>query len=566
MLKVLDDDDLKDAFAEPDAYVRGETKEILDAALYPWLMSHTRAELTAAAQAVGWPLTAVNTPTEVLEAAHLHQRGYWVQWDHPDRGTVLLPGPPYRHAESGWQFRRGAPRLGDRCPEEAPAIRRPLSWRGPHDPERPPLRGVRVLDFTQVWSGPYATQLLADLGAEVIRVENPSRFPPSTKGFEPRPDTKMVFGALLAGYAPPVSGRPDRPFNRHSMNNAVSRNKLSCSLDPSRPEAKELFLRLIERSDVFIENLKANALHKMGIHERELCERNSRLVVLRLPPAGLNGEWSTLKGLGSHFDGLSGLSWLLGHHDEELSDAAPAVYMDAATGPAAAFAILAALHHRDRTGRGQRIEMAQLENVIAHIGDVLVDLQLGVTPQRFGNRDRYWAPQGIYAGQGKFRWLAISVTSDAEWSALAHAIGGATLGADERYRRSEDRLRHHDELDELLAAWTAQRDVVGSFHLLQAAGVPASPILVDDLLESDANAAHRGWIRPLRSTDVGDHPHLGHAFGGLPQAWQRGSPALGEDNRYVYQDILGLDDEDYEQLLELRIAVEDYLDQNLRPL
>src|SRR6202035_1377685 len=117
-------------------------------------------------------------------------------------------------------------------------------------------------------------------------------------------------------------------------------------------------------------------------------------------------------------------------------------------------------------------------NVIGHLGDVLVDLQLGVPAQRDGNRDRYWAPQGVYRGRGEFRWLALSVTSDAEWSALATVVGGGALAADERYRRCVDRLARQDELDDLLSAWAARHDVVDAFQVLQGAGVPASPVLV----------------------------------------------------------------------------------------
>ncbi len=568
MLDVLDDDDLRAAFAHPDVYLRPETKAALDAALYPWLLAHTRAELTAIAQAAGWPFTGVNTPGEVLEAAHLRQRDFWAHVGEVDgagggRRQVRVPGPPYRHAEGGWRVRRDPPALGSSHPDEV-VRRTPVRWGGPRDPAVPPLRGTRVLDLTTVWSGPYATQLLADLGAEVVRVENPSIFPPSTKGFEPRPNQKMVFGGLLAGYGPPPEGRPYRPYNRHAMNNSVSRNKRSCTLDPRRPEARELLLALADRSDVFIENLKASALHHMGIHEGELLERNPRLIVVRMPPAGLSGEWSAFKGLGAQFDALSGLSSLVGHHNEELVDAPLAVYMDAATGPAAAFAVLAALHHRDATGRGQLVEMAQVENVITHLGDVLADLQLGVPPERSGNRDPRWAPQGVYACRGAFRWLAVSVTTDAEWAALTAVVGGATL--DPRFQRAVDRLARRDELDKLLAEWASGRDVTEAFHALQAAGVPSSPVLVNELLDADPQVAARGWLRPLAATDVGTHPHLGHAFRGLPMAWDRGSPGLGEDNRYVLQGILGLDDATYERLVEQRIAVSDYLDGDLNPV
>jgi crotonobetainyl-CoA:carnitine CoA-transferase CaiB-like acyl-CoA transferase len=560
MLDVLDDDRLRTAFAHPDAYVRDETKAAIDAALYPWLLSHTRAELTAVAQAAGWPFTGVNAPEEVLESPHLRERGYWAECE-----GVRLPGPPYRHRDGGWRLRRGAPALGE-CTGGVRPAHAPVRWQGPADPAVPPLRGVRVLDLTTVWSGPYGTQLLADLGAEVVRVENPALFPPSTKGYAPRPNLKMVFGGLLAGYAAPHEGRPDRPYNRHAMNNSVSRNKLSCTLDPRRPEGRELLLALVERADVFIENLKLSALDRIGVRVEELLARNPRLVVVRVPPAGLTGDWSRYKGLGAQFDALAGLSWLSGNHDEELVDAPLAVYMDSATGPAAAFAVVAALHHRDATGRGQLVELSQLENMTGHLGDMFVDLQLGVPAERFGNRDRYWAPQGVYRGAGEFRWLAVSVTDDAEWAALAAIIGGDALATDGRYARAVDRLARQDELDHLLSAWVSGVDVVEAFDRLQAAGVPASPVLVDDLLEADPNAVARGWLRPLPSTDVGTYPHAGPAFAGVPLEWRRGSPALGEDNQYVYQGILGLDDAAYARLVEQRIAVEDYLDADRNPV
>ena len=258
--------------------MRPETKEILDTALYPWLFSHTRAEATELAQTAGWPLTGVNTPEEALEADHLHQRGFWVNVEDPNAGPLAMPGPPYRHAEGGWRMRRAAPRIGEHDAEVDAELRVdvPEPARGEADPELPPLHGVRVLDFTTVWSGPYLTQLLADLGAEVIRVENPSVFPPTTKGYLPRPDAGMMLGPLLSMYAPPAPGHPDRPYNRHAMNNSIARNKLSCTLDPRRPEARELLMRLVEQSDVFIENLKASTLHQIGIHESELLDRNPR--------------------------------------------------------------------------------------------------------------------------------------------------------------------------------------------------------------------------------------------------------------------------------------------------
>jgi crotonobetainyl-CoA:carnitine CoA-transferase CaiB-like acyl-CoA transferase len=375
----------------------------------------------------------------------------------------------------------------------------------------------------------------------------------------------MMLGPLLSMYAPAAPGHPDRPYNRHAMNNSIARNKLSATLDPRGPEGRELFMRLIELSDVFIENLKASTLHHIGIQESELLDRNPRLLVLRVPPAGLTGDWASYTGFGAQFDGLSGFSFLTGHHDSEMVETPATTYMDAATGSAGAFAIVAGLHYRDATGRGQVIELAQMENSLNHLGDVFVDLQLGIEPRRVGNRDPLHAPQGVYQCRGEHRWLGITVTDDQAWAALARVIGHAELADDPRFARTEDRYAHHDELDELIRAWAAEQDVMEAFHALQGAGVTAGPLLDEDMLSSDPHVAARGWIRPLGSRDVGTHLHIGYAFQGVPQTWWRGSPVLGEDNDYVYKKLLGLDD-DYERLVAAKIIVDDYLDADGNPV
>lgn len=563
MLEVLGDDAAKEAFARPDAFDRPETKEILDVAVYNWLLTHTRAEATRAAQQAGWPLAGVNEIPEVLAAEHLHQRNFWVHVDDPKRGALDLPGPWCLFDEGGWALRRRAPELGEHTGEviaeldATPGPQSALPVGESHRPHRPVLDGIRVLDLTTVWSGPYATMLLADLGAEVIRVENPFVLPPTTKGYSPRPVLSNA-GYLGSMYGPLAPGRPDRPWNRHAMNNSLARNKLSVSIDTRRPEGLELLMRLAETCDVFVDNFKANGLSRIGIDVSALQRRNPRLIIMRLPPTGLSGDWAGYTGFGAQFDGLTGMLSIAGHANSEPTDSPATTYMDGATGPAGAFAVLAALRYRAATGRGQFLELSQSENILNHLGDIYLDAQLGLQPGRLGNRDQTRAPQGLYHSADE-RWLAISVGDDPAWRALAELIGRPELADDPRYATAAERRAHHDELDTLLQQWVATRPALDSFHQLQAHRIAAGPLMDEQVFSSDPHVQAREWLRPLTSTDVGTHLHPGQPLRGMPQAWRRGSPNLGEDNEYVYKKILGVSDEEYEHYRREHILAEDYL-------
>jgi crotonobetainyl-CoA:carnitine CoA-transferase CaiB-like acyl-CoA transferase len=562
MLAVLDDDQARAAFARPDAFDRPETKEVLDVAVYTWLATHTRAEATAAAQAAGWPLAGVNLAEEVLAADHFHQRGFWVHTDDPVAGSIDVPGPWCRFAEGGWSIRRLAPALGSddsidstgdaesESSEVTPVARGVTA--------RPPLEGIRIVDLTTVWAGPYATMLLADLGAEVIRVENPFVLPPTTKGYHPRPVLTNP-GYLASMYGPAAPGRPDRPWNRHAMNNSIARNKLSATIDTRRPEGLDLLYRLVEVSDVFIDNFKAAGLEHIGIDVAELQRRNPSLIIVRMPPTGLTGDWAGYTGFGAQFDGLTGLLSICGHTGSDLTSSPATTYMDGASGPAAAFAIMAALRYREGTGRGQFVELSQSENVINHMGDLFVDRQLGVEPCRYGNRDRWRAPQGLYRTEGGHQWIAISVPNDATWKTLAKAIGRPDLGDDPELADLRGRHAHHDRLDRAIAEWTETRSTSDAFRILQEVGVPAAPMFDEEMFNTDPHFAARGWQQPLESGDVGTHLHPGLAFRGVPQVWRRGSPTLGEDNEYVYKTILGVSGEDFEGYRKANILAEDYL-------
>jgi crotonobetainyl-CoA:carnitine CoA-transferase CaiB-like acyl-CoA transferase len=238
--------------------------------------------------------------------------------------------------------------------------------------------------------------------------------------------------------------------------------------------------------------------------------------------------------------------------------------MDSVTGPAGSFATLAALHYRAATGRGQVIELAQSENLLTELGDVFVNLQLGTAPQRFGNRDPYRAPQGVYPCSDGC-WLGITVQNDHAWLGLTRVLGRADLAENERLAKVAGRQAAHDELDDAIVAWAATVTADAAFHALQDAGIAAAPCESDAMLASDPQIVARQWIRPLASLDVGTYNHLGHAFRGIPLAWERGAPTLGQDNEYVFKEILGVDDDGYKRLVAEGVATNDYLDRDGNP-
>ncbi len=569
MLATLDDEGLREVFRDPNVWTKRETAEAVDAVLYPWLLERTQREVLEAAQSHGWSSAVLNDLVGVMNSDHLYQRGFWSHVDHPEGGSLKLPGPSFRLTEGGWSLRSLPPALGADDPVSiAEALAdRPTRPSIPTPARHLPLEGIRVIDLTTVWAGPFTTMLLADLGAEVIRVENPWVFPTSTKGMQPRPSTSDigVLGVLQAGYGPPVEGRPDRPYNRHSMNNSVTRNKLSVSMDIRRSEGHALLMELIKASDVLVENFKPTSLPDLGIHPSALLSANPGLIVLRMPATGLNGDWSSWMGFGPQFDALSGMLWLCGHRDSEPMDRpASTTYMDAASGPTAAFATLAALRYREHTGRGQIIEFAQIENVINHLGEALVDLQLGgESPGPMGNRDPWRAPQGIYpCADG--RYLAVSVGDDSQWRRLCQMLGREDLVA--RAPHLADRQAIHDELDEVLGEWLRRFDADDLFHRLQAGKIPAAPMMDDAHLVLDPQVVAREWLRPLESLDVGVHLHPGHIFSGVPQSWDRGSPVLGQDNEYVYRELLGVIESDYDAYRRSQLLSDDYLDAQGLPL
>jgi crotonobetainyl-CoA:carnitine CoA-transferase CaiB-like acyl-CoA transferase len=211
------------------------------------------------------------------------------------------------------------------------------------------------------------------------------------------------------------------------------------------------------------------------------------------------------------------------------------------------------------------VDVSQLENVVQHLGDVFLNLQLGIEPGRIGNRDPLMAPQGVYPAAGEGQWIAITVADDGAWRALATEMGQPQLADDPRFGDVTGRYANHDELDALIGSWTAGHSSGALFHSLQRLGIAAGPVLDAADFASDPHVVDRGWLQPLESYDVGTHPHPSYPYRGAPQVWSHGSPTLGEHNEYVYKDILGVSDQDFDRYAEQRMLATDYLDRDGNP-
>lgn len=412
-----------------------------------------------------------------------------------------------------------------------------------------PLKGLRVIDFTVVWSGPTVSMYLSDLGAEVIRTDNPWVFPSSTRGLVARPTPAQMAMMGIMGGAFPDSDPGEFPWDRNAMFNWHARGKKLATLDLRKESGREVFLKLVEKSDVLVENNNIKVLDHLGIGVDTLHKVNPRLVILRLPPLGMDGPYSTFLGLGAHFEAFAGVTAVRGYPDSAPATTTSVFQMDPAAGAVGAFAVMAALRRRKRTGVGEVVALPQVENEMNHIGEMFIDAASTGNPSLpLGNRDRNFV-QGVYPASGEDRWVSITIRDDADWAAVVSELGNPAWAADARFGSQAGRLAAQDEIDAQLSAWTSQRTRDEVFHALQARGVPAGPLYDEADIFGDPHVAERGLLRELDSVNAGRYKYPAHHWHwtGPAMKWEPVG-AMGADNEYVYKEVLGLSDAAYAKL------------------
>ncbi len=381
------------------------------------------------------------------------------------------------------------------------------------------LSGVRILSFTTGVAGPNAGRVLAQCGAEVIKIE-------SRRGGV---DSFRFFTSDDSLDAAP----------RFIESNL---NVRSAQLNLKHPTGVRLLKELAARSDVVMDNFRADVLPRMGLGPDDLRAVREDLIVLKMPGLGCDGpkhRWGTW---GSTLTAVSGMTYLWNHPDQPRPVGSQGVYPDYLTGGFAPAVVIAALLYRRRTGRGLFLDMAQVEATAYMLGvSFLEALVNGREPQPRGNDWPYAAPHNVYPCAGEDRWCAIAVETEGQWRALCAAIGRPELADDPRYATLSLRRQHRAELDALVSEWTRQRDPHAVMQTLQAAGVPAGVVATGEDLFHDPHLRARDYITGINHPIIGAMPlaavPMRLAAGAVEPP--RGAARLGEDNEYVYCDLLG---------------------------
>ncbi|HEY8518109.1 MAG TPA: CoA transferase [Candidatus Binatia bacterium] len=498
-----------------------------------WAATKPASEIFAEGQRRRLPFASVHSVREAASSPQVAARGFLREV--PSVPGVVLPGPLFRLRDA--PAAAPAPPPEWRSAQNEDAVAELLSsWparAAAADAPRPsssatahkPLAGLRVLDFTWVLAGPKATRVLGDLGADVIKLQTEIR----SQG----------------------TAHNDHPF--FAMWN---RSKRAVTLDMKHPRAAEIVLRLAEQADVVVENFAPGVLDRWGVGYEALRGRNERIIYLGMSGCGRDGPWRDFVTYAPTIHALCGLTYLTNPPDRR--DVGHGISItDHVSGLAGALAVLAALEARERTGRGQMIDLSQLEVGLYLLGPALLEFASGGREaQPHGNRDGLddLVPNEVYRCRDG-EWLAISARDDAEWRRLRDAIGDPAL-ADDALCAVEERRRRRGEIDARLAAWAATRDAESAMTELQERGVAAGKVQsARDLVERDPQLAARRCVRELPHATLGRQSidRFPADFSGCSLEPYRASPAFGEHTFEVYGELLGMSEE------EIALAIADGL-------
>lgn len=407
-----------------------------------------------------------------------------------------------------------------------------------------PLEGYRVLDFGWVMAGPITGHLLADMGAEVIKVESRRRIDASRRG---RPITGEKIAQGDAGE------QPDLVPLFHNLN----RNKLSITVDFSHPQAQGLLRKLACQCDVVLENFTPHVLRSVGLDYQSLRRVRPDIVMVSLYAAGATGPLRDISTYAPSIGALSSLDSMVGYQGEPLLGTLSLNFADSTGGLYGAIAILAALRHRAHTGQGQYVDISQWESVITLLGEPIMDYVMnGRVAGPCGFSHPTMAPHGNYPCKEADTWVSIAVGSEDEWRAFCRAIGKPSWTIDPRFADMVSRLEHRRELDEHVASWTRTTDAYEAMGMLQAAGVASMPVLGVEGRYANPHYQTRDMFVDVPHPLIGSELVYGLAWklSSTPGALRRHAPLVGEHNAYILHEVIGLPLDEIEALTQQQVA------------
>ena len=395
-----------------------------------------------------------------------------------------------------------------------------------------PLSGIRVVALTWVWAGPWMGAILADMGAEVIKVETNQRLDAQR--------TVKVCKDVGAGI-------------NHDQFNITNRGVRSCTLNLKQPEGIEIFKKLVKISDAVISNFAPRVMPNLGLEYDELTKINPDIILVTLPAFGSNGPDKDYVSYASTIEAVGGLSASFGYHGENpvLSGTYPADPIGSMYG---IVGLMAALNYRTKTGQGQHVDIAQSEGVSTLIPEIIMEYVMnGRIRPRMGNRDEIMAPHGCYPCKGDDKWVAIAVGTNQEWDAMCMVMDSPEWSKDENYSDQFRRWENQEELDRLIANWTKDLTAYDVMNKLQKAGVAAGVSLNVEELINDPHCKKRKVFVEQNHPVAGKTIVYRSPWTSALTATNPPAPCLGEHNHYVFKTLLGFTDSEIAKLIDKKV-------------
>jgi crotonobetainyl-CoA:carnitine CoA-transferase CaiB-like acyl-CoA transferase len=526
--------------------LRGAHDDALTPLLSEWTKTWKKRDLYLAAHEKRIPVSPVNRASEVFEEVQLRARNLFAALPLPrgDSRGIEMPTLPFKSTGMGFKLGNPAPRLGEHNRTILSGAAGAQSARGdavksiPEKSDAGPLSGVRVLDFTWVWAGPFCTMQLAHLGADVIRIESSKR-PCVMRTLPPFADGK--FG-----------------INRSGMFNQNSQGKRSIALNFSKPQAIQIARELARHCDLAVENFAAGVIDRMGLGYEDLRQYRPDMIMISMAGYGRTGPESSFLNYGPQLAAQSGLLSVTGYPDDQPREACVAL-SDPASGLFSTFLLMASLVHRARTGRGQYIDLSMLEMLELYLPEALLDYAMNRRDSvPIGNHDRLMSPHNCYKALGDAeKWVTIAIGSEDEWRTLCQVMEKPSMAGDPRFRNAALRKQNEDELDRIITAWTSKRDRWETTELLQRAGVAAVPTFNSRDVVEDVHLRERGFIHELEHPEVGRRIHSGIPWKMSATACRvrKPAPLLGADTDEVLGTLLGYSSDKIASLRTAEILV-----------